>query len=664
MRYLLSLIFCCLFFIQTVDAQSINYKMVDSLLQAIKTQKNDSTKAKSIFALATQYFAAKPDSALYYYTQLGILSEQIQYPTGVIDHYLLAGKVHSNIGKIDTSILLLKKAIEAAKKYKRNKALAISYLGLCYPYLKNGNFQEAANYALQAEKISAASNDSGRLSDAYSSLAYAFNNLKNYNRAYDYGRKSVEINRLMKRKQNLMTSMINLAGTMIYLQKFDSSIVVYKEAETIAKELDDQQNLLIIESGFVYAYERMGRYEMIKPYAEKELAIAKPINFPEGTVIGLLGMGDAAFYNKDYKEANRYALMALDSIKKYDLGSYIKNNYLFLTYINVGLGNFKDFEYYGNLRDSVEAAQQSEQNIKTSQEMEAKYGSEIKQASIDKLDKENKIKSLEISHSRSIIWLLIAVAIIIALLGFVYYRNIANKKKLLEAEKAIQQQQIAELEKEKQLMATQAMLQGQEDERTRMAKDLHDGLGGILSGVKYSLSNMKDNMIITSENADRFERTMGMLDQSITELRRVAHNMMPESLMKLGLETALEDICHGINQSGKLNLKFQSFELDDATIPKNTASVIYRIIQELLNNMLKHAGANEALLQLVRSGNALSITVEDNGKGFNKEILQSNSGIGFSNLQNRITYLKGNLDIQTAPGNGTSVNIEIPDVTV
>ena len=175
---------------------------------------------------------------------------------------------------------------------------------------------------------------------------------------------------------------------------------------------------------------------------------------------------------------------------------------------------------------------------------------------------------------------------------------------------------------------------------------------------------MKDNMIITAETADRFERTMGMLDQSISELRRVAHNMMPESLMKLGLDTALQDICHGTNQNGKLNLKYQSFNLDDASIPKSTASVIYRIIQELLNNMLKHAGADEALLQLVRNGNALSITVEDNGKGFDKEILQSNTGIGFSNLQNRVTYLQGVLDIQTAPGNGTSVNIEIPDVTI
>ena len=213
-------------------------------------------------------------------------------------------------------------------------------------------------------------------------------------------------------------------------------------------------------------------------------------------------------------------------------------------------------------------------------------------------------------------------------------------------------------------MAAQAVLQGQVEERTRLAKDLHDGLGGILSSAKYSFSNMKENMIITSEHAAAFERSMGMLDKSISELRRVAHNMMPEALVAFGLDTALKDFCNSIEQTGVIQLTYQSFEINENTISKTTSAAIYRIIQELLNNILKHAHASTALVQLVRKNLALSITVEDNGKGFDPLVLDNSDGIGYLNLKNRIAYLNGSIDIQTSEGKGTSVNIEIPNITI
>jgi two-component system NarL family sensor kinase len=157
---------------------------------------------------------------------------------------------------------------------------------------------------------------------------------------------------------------------------------------------------------------------------------------------------------------------------------------------------------------------------------------------------------------------------------------------------------------------------------------------------------------------------MTMLDKSISELRRVAHNLMPEALMEFGLDTALKDFCNIINQSGAIQLVYQSFEMDENSISKNSSSAIYRIIQELVNNILKHASVQTALVQLIRKNNALSITVEDNGKGFDKTILPNSNGIGYPNLQNRVTYLGGTIDIQSASGNGTSVNIEIPNIAV
>ena len=172
---------------------------------------------------------------------------------------------------------------------------------------------------------------------------------------------------------------------------------------------------------------------------------------------------------------------------------------------------------------------------------------------------------------------------------------------------------------------------------------------------------MKQNLVISPENAAAFEKSMDMLDKSIAELRRVAHNMMPETLMKFGLDTALKDFCSSVDQSGAVKLTYQSFGLEDAAIPDVTSAAVYRIIQELVNNILKHADATSALVQLIRKDGTLSITVEDDGKGFDRKVLEAGGGIGYTSLQNRVTYLKGTIDLQTSPGKGTAVHIVLPN---
>jgi signal transduction histidine kinase len=207
------------------------------------------------------------------------------------------------------------------------------------------------------------------------------------------------------------------------------------------------------------------------------------------------------------------------------------------------------------------------------------------------------------------------------------------------------------------LVAVDSMLKGQEEERSRLAKDLHDGLGGLLSGVKFSLRNMKDNLIITPENMTVFERSLDMLDTSIKELRRVAHNMMPEMLTKFGLDEAVKEYCNTINTARLLTVKYQSLGMEER-LEKSVEIIIYRIVQELLNNIMKHAAASEAFVQIIREDNRLNVVVEDNGKGFDPLVSENNKGAGLVNVRSRVDYLKGQLAIHAEPGKGTLINIE------
>jgi len=291
-------------------------------------------------------------------------------------------------------------------------------------------------------------------------------------------------------------------------------------------------------------------------------------------------------------------------------------------------------------------------------EVEAQYQNEKKQTEIVQLQKDKQIQSLTIRQKSTLNYFLIGSLAAFLVAAFLGYRNFRHRQQLTKQQGELQQQRISELEKDRQLIAVDAMLQGQEEERSRLAKDLHDGLGGLLSGVKFSLSNMKDNLIITPENMTVFERSLDMLDTSIKELRRVAHNMMPEMLTRFGLNEALKEYCNTINTTNLLLVKYQSIGMD-SRIEKSSEIIIYRIIQELLNNILKHAAATEAMIQLVKEEGRLSIIVEDNGKGFDIATLKENKGAGLTSVQSRVDYLKGQLDIHSEAGKGTLVNIEL-----
>ena len=170
---------------------------------------------------------------------------------------------------------------------------------------------------------------------------------------------------------------------------------------------------------------------------------------------------------------------------------------------------------------------------------------------------------------------------------------------------------------------------------------------------------MKGNLIMTPENQLAFERSMDMLDSSIKEMRRVAHNMMPETLLKFGLDTALRDFCNDVSQSGAVKLTYQSIGIEFEKIDQMTAITIYRIVQELLNNTMKHAAAENVIVQVSKTDHIISVTVEDDGKGFDTSILKQSKGIGWSNILNRVEFLKGKLDVNSQPGKGTSVLVEL-----
>jgi len=202
------------------------------------------------------------------------------------------------------------------------------------------------------------------------------------------------------------------------------------------------------------------------------------------------------------------------------------------------------------------------------------------------------------------------------------------------------------------------VLQGEEKERSRLASDLHDGLGGLLSGVKINLSNMKENVYLSEKQVAAFGQVISLLDSSIVELRRIAHNMVPETLHNYGLKTAINDFCIEIAQAGMPEVSF-SFYGEDKRLSSELELSLFRITQELVNNALKHAKASQINVQLFVEERRVALQIFDNGHGFNiKESEENNKGQGIKNIKNRVAAFGGKFEIYSQFGQGTEILIE------
>ena len=216
------------------------------------------------------------------------------------------------------------------------------------------------------------------------------------------------------------------------------------------------------------------------------------------------------------------------------------------------------------------------------------------------------------------------------------------------------QLQLEQLRNQQQAAQLKAGLQAQEDERARIARDLHDELGAKLSTIKLYLTAPGNH----SAPSKSQHKATSLLDTTIEQIRHIAHNLVPQNLAQLGLVRSLKSLFAECNQSGHLQVKFQ-YELSQS--PKgNEALHLYRMVHELLNNTLKHAQASEVTIGLNQTDAEWILSYRDNGRGFDASLASTAQSLGIKTLHTRAALLGGNIAINTAPGNGFEAQVQVP----
>ena len=313
---------------------------------------------------------------------------------------------------------------------------------------------------------------------------------------------------------------------------------------------------------------------------------------------------------------------------------------------------YKWIEKYIALEDSMSNAYFKMQVA----DYEVKYQTKEKENQLIKqeLDLKNASFNLRTALGTGIILVLSLIGI-----GLFYYKNINFRNQMMLKENEIKEQKINELEQKNKLLSLNAVIEGQEAERLRIAQDLHDGLGGLLTTVKAHFQSI-EREIHQLENLNIYTKTNKLIDEACIEVRRIAHDMVPYSIKISGLKGALEDLRDSIQARG-LPCELEIFNPDLLVLNEQHSNMLYRIIQEVTTNAVKHAEASKLFIQLICHMDGLNVLVEDNGKGFDTNKWLTGSGLGLKSIDSRVNYLGGNINYDSSPGHGTTVNIFLPN---
>lgn len=643
MRKTLFHFYFIILFATQIFAQQIMNK--DSLLQLLPTIKNNVAGVELYINIGQQYESNEPEKAKYYYKQAGRLSEKINYPLGVIQYLNNYTGVLTMQDQYDLALKMNLKAVAIARKINDSVSIGKTLFNTGTSYRNLAQYEEASKYYEEGKKIFAKVGNPDIEARSNDILQILYYELGQYDKAIDYGENAVTYLRKIDDKYWLCFSLSNLGMSYEKKKNHKKALLLFKESLAIGKKINNLEAVAAQMQNIASIYFSLGEYDKLQPYYSKALELYTNLGSSEGMSISFRGLSLYYLSKNQLDTAEEFSKKSLKVLNKKNSPFQHRKILETLSNISYAKHDMKTAEKYLALSEIIGDSIANEKIKRNILELEKKYQTEKKDALL-------KLQKAEIKHKQFLNYLFGGFAIVLLLSSYLLYKNFTAKRRINE-------QKIIQLETEKQLTASEAVLKGEDQERTRIAKDLHDGLGGMLSGIKYSFNTMKGNLIMTPDNAQAFNKSMDMLDQSIKEMRRVAHNMMPEALIRFGIDAALRDYCTEINNSGAVKAIYQSMGMEKVVFEQNIAIAIYRIVQELLNNSLKHAEATELIVQLFYENSKLIVNVEDNGKGFDTAILNYSKGIGWGNIQSRVDYLKGKLDIQTEANKGTSVHIEI-----
>jgi len=607
----------------------------------------DSTRVKELLDLAYTYEKTSLDSSIYTYNKAEKLAENIKYWIGAGRAASYAGIVFSDYGMNDSAIAYHKKSIPLYEKANYDDGVASSLVNLGNVYQFKGDYDKSTDYYFQGIEKYEEMKDTVRLIYAYGNFASLFTDFKIFDKSKYYQTKALNFSYKLHDSSSIGYLLNDLGSTYLNLQEKDSALFNFNKAEKIALKLNDVELEYYINNNLCDFHINEQNYSQALKYAriayKKAMEIKKP--YSECHVLNTLGLLHLKLNEVD--SAHYYTKKALKIGSEINAKEFLMDGYRTLNQIYYKQNNFQEaykaLDLYNTYRDSVVGQQKQEYISKLEQQYQVKNKDNeiLKQ----KLTIEQSEAMLQKKINQSGLYL-VGLGILLFTSFLFWYRHRQRQK--------LHMQTIDILNKEKELASLEALIEGEDMERSRIAKDLHDSVNGNLSAIKHNLSSISKEHLKTDDN-EVLNIAIEMLDSACDQIRNISHDLVPPSLQNYGLIEALEQYINRVNSLALVEISFQHFgTLYPMT--KKTETMIYHAIQELISNVVKHSKAKKALVQINANLNVLHLTVEDDGVGY--DVNKVNHGLGLQNIRSRVEFLEAEMDIKS-DRNGTSVTIDI-----
>ena len=429
---------------------------------------------------------------------------------------------------------------------------------------------------------------------------------------------------------------------------YTEAILALEKALNVNQQSADNRELMMIHNSIALSLSSMGNHEeaMVQYHLAKKMADLSQNQ--DLITAAQLNIGREYMITGNYRKAIREIETGLELARKYNFTKWLRNGY---RYLYDSYNRLDDAENalinYVKHREYDDSLKIQETQVKIA-ELETRYETEKKEKQIELLNKENEIQTLKLRQNRIAIMLLALLISLISLAAVLYFQRLKQKQRIREISR--------KQELEKNLMS--AVISTEERERKRIATELHDGLGPLLSSIKLYLSGLEG--ADESSREEWLQNTRNLADESISSLRSISNNILPAELTEKGLIHSLQHFAGKLMYTRQIEIRIED-QTRGATFDPPIQLIIYRVIQELLNNTLKHARASTATIMLTRQDAGLQIDYQDDGKGFDYPSVVSNQdpGMGLNNIRQRIENLNGTISIQTAEGQGTRVTMHL-----
>lgn len=623
----------------------------------MRLQPVDSTKAVYYYESAFYYNQKSlPDSFIYFATRLLGLGRKTNNAGWMADYNSLMVSSNNLKNLYDSAVVFAREQLTWALKSANPDKIAMAFNSVGNTHIYLSNHDSAIIYLLRGlAYVPKMVNQRLPVNMMYN-LSAAYSLIGNTSAAIHHAKKAYEGAAKLNDAHLMFNSMFNWATMEVKSENLDTALIMFNQLATLSKHNGDDYAMMDVLNNIGDIYYRKNNFRKSLQQYEVIAGILKKHNEPEYALYLYMNRGNTYLALGRYQNAQRDLLKATEIANKLNANYELSNIYQFRSLLKEKTNQFGDALRYHKMSDSLRQITVDDESRKNIQQLEVRYQTAqkdlaISQQKMDLVNKENAIRRKSSQNTA----LLIGCGLLVLVL-FLAYRNIRHRKNLVLKERELHQSEIEGLRRKHQVEAMQSLLQGQDAERRRMAKDLHDGIGGLLSGIKFGLSGFERNNHLTEENKSSVSTLLGRLDDASAELRRVSHNLMPEALTKFGLKEAVENYCENIGISGTPKIQLQLYGMEQR-FPQEKETSLYRIIQELLNNVIKHADAKSVLIQLTRRGNNFSLTVEDDGKGFEWSRVNVQKSAGLINVKSRTELMNASMDVHSSPGKGTSITI-------